>query len=75
MSFCFVSYSRLLTVTFTPIASVVFAPGRKLFERHYYAKWLLNHLPLGWNGEFTTPHYFQGMIGCTDGLRLWRGDG
>ena len=44
-------------------------------ERHHYAKWLLNHLPLGWNGEFTTPHYFQGMIGCTDGLRLWRGGG
>ena len=40
-------------------------------ERHHYAKWLLNHLPLGWNGEFTTPHYFEGMIGCTDCLRLW----
>ena len=43
-------------------------------ERHHNAKWLLNHLPLEWDGEFTTPHYFQGMISCTDGLRLWRED-
>jgi hypothetical protein len=41
-------------------------------QRHHYAQWLLEHLPLGWSGEFTSPCYFQGMIGRTDGLRLWR---
>lgn len=43
-------------------------------QRHHYAQSLLDHLPPGWRGEFTTPRYFQGMIGCTDGLRLWRSD-
>lgn len=43
-------------------------------ERHSYAKSLLQQLPSGWRGEFTTPCYFQGIIGCTVGLRLWRGD-
>ena len=41
-------------------------------KRHGYAQWLLKHLPPGWCGEFTTPRYFQGLIGCTDGLHLWR---
>ena len=41
-------------------------------ERHNYAQWMLKHLLPGWSGEFTTPRYFQGLIGYTDGLHLWR---
>lgn len=40
-------------------------------QQHEYAKLLINSLPPGWKGEFTTPQYFQGMIGSTAGLRLW----
>lgn len=39
--------------------------------RHDYAKILIDNLPPGWQGEFTAPQYFQGVIGCTVGLRLW----
>ena len=41
-------------------------------EGHDYAQRLLRNLPPGWSGEFTTPRYFQGLIGCTDGVHLWR---
>jgi hypothetical protein len=41
-------------------------------RRHDYATWFLNNLSPTWRGEFMTSNYFQGMIGCTDGLRLWR---
>ena len=41
-------------------------------KRHDYAQWLLKHLPPGWRGEFTTPRHFLGLIGCTDGLHIWR---
>jgi hypothetical protein len=44
-------------------------------DLHHYAKWLLNHLSLGWNGKLTSLNLFQGMIGCTDYLRLWWGGG
>jgi hypothetical protein len=40
--------------------------------RHPYAEALLQDLPPGWSGAFTSPPYDQGHRGCTDGLRLWR---
>lgn len=41
-------------------------------RRHPYAEALLAELAPPWSGTFVSPAYHQGIVGCTDGLRITR---